>query len=176
MAHYLRNFLHRRPLIMLATALVLSGCTALPLRPTTTPQPTAEPAYNFTLAALTGESITLADLRGRWVIVNFWATWCAPCRAEMPYLQQLAQTHTDTLVVLGINMREEPAEIAPFVEELGLTFPILLNPTNEMLLWYSPRGLPLTSVIAPNGVAAYRQYGPLEPAPFDVWLAEQLSP
>lgn len=119
MAGYLQRFAIRRLMIGLIALLLVAGCISPASLPFATPQPTAEPPYNFTLTALTGESVTLADLRGRWVILNFWATWCAPCRAEMPYLQQLAQTHASSLVVLGINMREEPPEIQPFIDELA---------------------------------------------------------
>ena len=166
---------------MSAFALVLLlGCTAPPAgRPAATadsPAATtagAQPAHEFTLATLDGETVALYELRGRWVIVNFWATWCAPCRDEMPYLQGLAERYPESLVVLGINMREEPALVQRFVEEMGVTFPILLGPDDAMLLAYAPRGLPLTYVIAPSGAVARVQYGPLDADGFDEWTGRR---
>jgi thiol-disulfide isomerase/thioredoxin len=132
-------------------------------------------ARNFSLPAVDGGRVSLRELRERWVIVNFWATWCAPCREEMPYLQSLADVHAADLTVLGINMREDAATLTAFLTEVPVTFPILTQPDDATLLWYGPRGLPLTYVIAPDGTVAYQQYGPLRPEHFDRWLAEQLT-
>lgn len=155
--------------------LIASGCTTPPMTYATATVATVERAPTFQLPTLTGETIHLADLQGRYVLINFWATWCLPCREEMPYLQQLAATHADQLTVLGINMRESSAEIQPYVDELGITFPILIQPDDEMLLGYSVRGLPLSFVIAPSGELIFQQVGPLEAERFDLWLKEQLE-
>jgi thiol-disulfide isomerase/thioredoxin len=170
----------RRLALLLCLALppLLSGCSLLsPADAPSAAQPTAtrEIAHDFTLTTLDGEPIHLQDLQGRWVLINFWATWCGPCRDEMPYLQQIYDDYTNQLTVLGVNMREAPDEIQPFIDEIGVDFPILLNPNDEMLLWYGPRGLPLTYVIAPDGSVAHKQFGPLEPETFDAWLAAHLS-
>lgn len=179
--------LHRTAvLILLALCAVISqtavGCAALPVPapPQATPQaqltPTAspEPAHDFTLSTLDGGAITLATLQGRWVLINFWATWCEPCREEMPYLQALADTHAGDLVVLGVNMREDRDDVQAFADEIGIDFPILLQPDDAMLLAYGPRGLPLTYVVAPDGAVAFKQFGPLLPDTFDSWLATRL--
>ena len=120
-----------------------------------------EPAHDFALAKLDGGAVRLSDLRGQWVLVNFWATWCAPCRAEMPYLQYLASEHADSLTILAVNMREPPAVIAPFAAELGLDLPILLQPDDAMLLAYDVRGLPVSVLIDPAGMVVMRTVGPL---------------
>lgn len=176
--------------ICLSSVLWLNGCLVPPVTPrsaasTETPPaasvpPTTESDYvpapdlaqDFTLQSISGETVTLRELQGRWVILNFWATWCTPCREEMPYLQQLAGTAPDQIVVLGINMREDAAEIQPFLNEVGITFPILLDPTDEMLIWYGPRGLPLTYLIAPDSTVVYRRYGQLEPESLNAQLAD----
>jgi thiol-disulfide isomerase/thioredoxin len=137
-----------------------------------TPRPVA---HEFVLETLGGESVALADLRGRWVILNFWATWCLPCREEMPYLQEIADTYADQVTVLGINMREAAADVGPFAEATGIEFPILMQPDDAMLLWYGPRGLPLTYVIAPDGTVAYQQFGPLNPTRFTPWLEAEIG-
>lgn len=151
-----------------------SSSASAPVSPADAPPTTATFAPDFRLPTLAGDAVALRDQRGRWVLINFWATWCIPCREELPYLQQLADAHADQLTVLGINMRESAAEIQPFVEALGITFPILLQPDNETLLAYNIRGLPLSFVVSPQGELLWRQVGPLQTAVFDRWLAEQL--
>jgi thiol-disulfide isomerase/thioredoxin len=155
-------------------AIALTGCIPLPLI-TPPPDTTAELALDFHLTTLAGQPLALADLRGRWVLINFWATWCLPCRDEMPYLQQLADRHGDQLTVVGVNLREALTDVQPFVEELGLTFPILLQPDDATLLAYQVRGLPLSFVVSPRGELLFRQLGPLRPASFDAWLSEQMA-
>lgn len=163
---------------MIMVALLLAGCNALRngARPATsdnpiaTITPQAEVAHDFFLPALAGDKQKLSDLRGRWVVVNFWATWCAPCLQEMPYLQELADTHGDILTVLGINMREEPTQIAKFATDNGITFPLLLAPDDETLIAYNVIGLPATWLIAPDGTVVYKQFGALAPDEFNLLL------
>lgn len=155
---------------MALLGLVLPGCqgSIAPVTPTAL-------APHFQLATLTGESISLSELRGRWVVINFWATWCIPCREEMPYLQMLADQHADQLTVLAVNLREPASTIQPFVDELGLRLPILVLPDDQTLLAYGVRGLPLTVVVAPDGSLVLRQVGPLTPPSFDRWLMRTLD-
>jgi thiol-disulfide isomerase/thioredoxin len=141
----------------LVVVLVLAGCQT-PATPAS-----VQPAPDFTLTTLDGDRIQLAALRGRWVLVNFWATWCAPCREEMPYLHQLAVEHSDQLTVLAVNMRESEQEIAAFVDELDLELPVLLAPDDATLLAYNVRGLPLSVLIDPSGAVVRRIAGPIAP-------------
>lgn len=168
----------RTALLSLTLLLWITACSGAttPLAQTVPPSPTPELAHQFSLPSLNGDTVALQDLRGRWVIVNFWATWCGPCRDEMPYLEQIATDYADQVTVLGVNMREKPGEIRPFVNEVAVAFPILLDPDDEMLRWYSPRGLPLTYVVAPDGTVAYQQYGVLAPDVFDAWLQSNIHP
>ncbi len=144
--------------------------------PAQTPTPTSDAALapDFTATALTGETYVLSGLRGRWVILNFWATWCVPCAAEMPALQQIADAYADRLVLLGINLREDAATVAPFVAEHGLRFPILISPDDATLLNYQVVGLPQTLLISPNGEIVYRQFGPVELDAFSRELDAQI--
>ncbi len=155
---------------MLLAAVLLAGCR--PPESTTDDQlpegPVAyesleelEPAPDFELPKMDGGIVRLSELRGQWVLVNFWATWCAPCREEMPYLAQLASEHAGDVTVLAVNMREKPAMIAPFVAELGLNLPILLQPDDATLLAYDVRGLPVSVLIDPDGMVVLRTVGPL---------------
>lgn len=142
----------------------LGGCTLASQGTPPVATNEREPAPDFRLTTLDGQTVTLSDLQGRWVLINFWATWCSPCREELPYLQTLAATHADQLTILGINMRESETAIEPFVAELGLTFPILLQPDDNTLLNYGVRGLPLTFLIDPEGNLVWRQVGPFQSA------------
>lgn len=139
------------------------------------PPADADLALQFTMTSLDGEEVALASLRGRYVLVNFWATWCGPCRDEMPYLEQLSIDHADQLTVLGVNMNEEPERIYPFVEEFGLTFPVLLDPPDELIMENNVRGLPVSYVVGPDGTVVYRKIGEILPKQFDPWLAENLK-
>ncbi len=157
---------------MVCALMLLAGCQPygyvaddeLPAEPT--PVEIAEPlevAHDFALPTLDGATLRLSDLRGQWVLVNFWATWCAPCRDEMPYLDRLAADHADRLSVLAINMREPEATVRAFAEELDLHLPILLAPDDATLLAYYVRGVPVSVVIDPAGTVAQRIVGPLQP-------------
>jgi thiol-disulfide isomerase/thioredoxin len=129
---------------------------------------TPEPARDFTLQTLDGGSVTLSDLQGEWVLVNFWATWCAPCVAEMAYLEEVHQTRA--INVLGINYNEAPKDVQKFVDEHGVTFPILLEPDDVLKMVYEARALPRTVVVAPDGRVVNRTLGQLRPESFDAWL------
>lgn len=133
-----------------------------------------ELATDFSLPSLTGETVSLASLHGKFVLVNFWATWCIPCRKEMPYLQELSEKHGEQLVVLGVNMREDIDRVQPFVDKMALTFPILLKPTDELLIEHNVRGLPVSFVVDPDGAVIYRRAGEILPNEFDPWLAENM--
>ncbi len=118
-------------------------------------------APDFTLPDLQGRQVRLADFRGRRaVVLNFWATWCAPCRREMPTLERLARERAAVLVVLGVNLDSgDPAPVRAFIRELGLTFPILLDPERTLLARYRLVGVPTTFVLDRAGVIRYREVG-----------------
>ncbi len=111
-------------------------------------------APDFTLKTPQGESYTLSELKGKAVIVNIWATWCPPCRAEMPALQKLQDEYQARgLLVLAVNstVQDDPLAIAPFVKEYGLGFPILLDETGDVTRAYEVRALPSSYFITREG-------------------------
>ena len=121
------------------------------------------PAPDLALPQLDGTQRTLRALRGQVVLINIWATWCPPCRAEMPAIQQAYTAYRDRgLVVLGVNQREDVAAIAPFLEKYGLTFPILLD-DGQASARYQASALPSSFFVDRRGVirAVYR--GPMPP-------------
>lgn len=102
-------------------------------------------APDFSLNTPTGEKINLYQLRGQAVLVNIWATWCPPCRAEMPTIQKYYLQYKDQdFVVLGVNstIQDAPLAIIPFIKEYNLTFPILLDETGQLGPKYNLRSLP----------------------------------
>jgi peroxiredoxin len=112
-------------------------------------------APDFTLKTASGETYTLSDLQGQAVLVNIWATWCPPCRAEMPAIQAMYDEYKEQgLVVLAINstVQDNPLDIAPFVQQYSLTFPILLDETGEVSRAYQVRSLPSSYFINRQGI------------------------
>lgn len=133
-----------------------------------------QPAPDFELKNLAGETIRLSDFKGRPVLVNFWATWCAPCRAEAPELQRAAVEYKDKLVIIGVNMttNDTPAQVPAFVEEYGLTFPIVLDETGEVSQTYQVIGLPTSIFIDQAGLIKDVRLGPINQAYIEAKLAE----
>ncbi len=113
----------------------------------------------------TGEEISLSQYLGRPVLVNFWATWCGPCRLEMPHLQAAYEAYQDEgFVVLAIDTKfdEEPPVVLAFLDELGLTFPVVKDVTGDVeIKKYNVIGLPTSVFIDRHGVIQYVHRGPM---------------
>lgn len=113
------------------------------------------PAPDFELTATSGETIRLSDLRGQAVLVNLWATWCPPCREEMPSIEKVYNEYkAQGFVVLAVNMtyQDNAEKITPFLNERGLTFPVLLDESGNMANDYQLRSLPSSFFIGRDGV------------------------
>jgi peroxiredoxin len=109
-------------------------------------------APNFSLEQLNGSSMTLSDLRGKGVVLNFWGTWCEPCKSEMPALQKQYELNKDKgLVVIGVNIGQAQATVEPFVKQLGVSFPILLDSQSQITKLYRIGPIPTTFFIDPDG-------------------------
>ena len=123
--------------------------------------PTAQVAHAFTVPATAGQALSLARYRGQVVLLNFWATWCVPCREEMPAMERLYQRFRSRgLVILAVSVDKADAAVGPFVTELRLTYPIGLDPTMTVAKQYGVRGLPATFLITRTGMLAARALGP----------------
>ncbi len=128
-------------------------------------------ARDFALESLAGAEVSLADHAGKVVLVNFWATWCPPCMAEIPELQEAYETYQDEeLVVLGINV-EEPREIVePFVQSMGMTYPVLLDENGQVMEMYRALGLPMSLIVDRQGVIQVRHVGYLSAEQLERYL------
>lgn len=125
---------------------------------------TGEPA----LTDLAGRPVELADLAGRPVWIVFWATWCPPCKHEMPALSAAAETYADAgLVMLAISVEEPTGEVEAFVGELDLRMRVLTDPRGRSMRQWAVFGLPTHYLVAPDGSIAWRWFGPLDPEEID---------
>lgn len=131
-----------------------NASTASGAAPIAAPQ-TGFPAPGFTLQTADGETYSLSELKGKAVLVNLWATWCPPCRAEMPAIQKMVEEYKDQgFIVLAVNstIQDDAAQIPGFISEYDLTFPILLDSAGEVSRMYQVRSLPSTYFINRLGI------------------------
>jgi peroxiredoxin len=124
--------------------------------------PRPKPAADFTVPGLDGKTVRLQDFRSRVVLLNFWATWCPPCKEEMPSMERLYRRYKARgFVILGISIDADgAAAVAPFVKKLGLTFPIGLDPKMTVANRYGVRALPSTILVDRNQKTVAIAVGP----------------
>jgi thiol-disulfide isomerase/thioredoxin len=131
-------------------------------------RPWRGPTPPLELKDLAGNTHTLAQYLGRVVLINFWATWCPPCRDEMPSIQRLRdRLGGRPFVVLGVNYGESAARIGSFLEQVPVDFPMLRDPRHEAVEAWRVRTLPATFLIGPDGHARYSVVGEMD------WAADE---
>ena len=130
-------------------------------------------APDFKLFNLEGEEVQLNDFKGQPVLINFWATWCAPCRLEMPAMQNRFDKFADDgLQILAINFDEPLADVQAFADDLNLSFNILLDPGGVIQRAYRIRGYPTSFFLDANGVIKVVHIGVMTEGQLDDYLAE----
>lgn len=149
----------RRRLVAAAALLLVCGAGAAP--------------EEFILTDLNGTEHRLSEQRGKWVMLNFWATWCPPCIHEMPELEAFHQAHKERAVVWGVTFEDAPAElIGEFVADLDVTYPILGLGSAPITPFGTVRVLPTTYVIDPAGELVRRFEGPVTAAKLEAAMSQ----
>ena len=121
---------------------------------------TGAPAPTFQLNSNGGKPVALADLKGQIVLLNFWASWCGPCRQEMPILEQLnRQYHAKGVTLLGVNVEPDSAAAVNWLKATPVTFPILFDTDSKVSKLYEVEGMPNTVIVDRKGVVRYIHRG-----------------
>jgi peroxiredoxin len=152
--------IHVKPLLKhLLTSLLLGLATAA--------MAGTAPAPDFALKSDSGENLRLSELRGEVVLINFWASWCGPCRQEMPILNELHEQYQDMgFTVLGVNVEENSAQARKLLEDMPVTFPVLFDTDSKVSRQYDVVAMPSTVLVDRDGNVRYlhRGYNPGEEA------------
>jgi peroxiredoxin len=137
------------------------------------------PAPDFALKTPAGQTIQLSSLRGQWVFLNFWATWCPPCRQEMPTFQRLLDGKfgpvKDKVTVLAVDAMESAEQVNTYLQGLNLAIPVALDSDGAVNRLYGVVNLPITFVIDPAGIVRYEQLGEMTPELLLQYLEKQTS-
>lgn len=147
--------------IMVMTTWFVTACMAkYPIK--STPSPTPRSPIDLTLKDLQGSTVHLRELRGRVVLVNFWASWCSPCREEMPILDAFYQAHKSrNFTLVAINVSESASDAAEYVGERGYTFQVWSDPTGDTMIELGVNGLPASILLNEEGRLQKVWFGPL---------------
>ena len=122
--------------------------------------PASGPAPDFQLMSRDGNRVSLAELKGEVVMINFWATWCGPCRQEMPHLEALYQRYSSLgFTLLGVNVEEDPSGAEAWLEETPVSFPILFDSSNQVTSLYDIVAMPSTVLVDRQGNIRYLHHG-----------------
>jgi cytochrome c biogenesis protein CcmG/thiol:disulfide interchange protein DsbE len=133
-------------------------------------------AFDFSLDDTSGQRIKLSDLRGHPVVINFWASWCPPCRQELPALQSAYQRFRDQgVILLGVDVRESAEAVKNFAPQFGLTFPLLLDQDGALSERFQVRGIPTTVLLDAEGIVRARHVGPLTEDKFAEYVTPLLA-
>ena len=172
------------PVILMGVGLIVIGLVMLTLlgKDTETSEVSVVPAVvNFpapdiTLDDLSGNVVSLTDYRQKVVLLNNWATWCPPCKSEMPTLQKYYQDHAQQgFMLIGIEAGDSRDNVASFVAEYKLSFPILLDPNNKSLISFHNDSLPSSYVIDHTGTVILSWTGPISRAMLEKYLTPLLE-
>lgn len=149
-----------RRLAFVLAALVIGAAATAPASARQEPSLIGKPAPAFALKDIAGKPLALADYRGKVVLLDFWATWCVPCRVELPHFIELQKKYASRgFSMIGISMDDEPGLVAPFVKKYGMTYPVVIGDAALGDKYGSILGLPVAIIIDRNGVIRHRYDG-----------------
>jgi len=164
-----------RRIVLLALAVITIGLLALPGCGLTPAPIIGYPAPDFTLIDLDGNAVHLKDFRGKVVFLNFWATWCPPCRIEMPEMEELYQEYKDKdVAIIGVDLRESESSVKSFVEENGYSWTFVIDSTGEVARDYMVTLIPSSFFIDGDGIIRALQVGAMSKALMEIRLAEAM--
>jgi peroxiredoxin len=132
-------------------------------------------APNFTLKSNSGKNVKLSELRGQVILLNFWASWCGPCRQEMPLLEKLHKRYSALgFTVLGVNVEEDPRKAKTLLKDISVSFPILFDTSNKVSKQYKVSAMPSTVMIDRDGNMRYlhKGYKPGDEAQYKKWVKQ----
>ncbi len=145
--------MHRVKKILVSGMLVLATCNVQAAS-------TEIPAKDFYLKSITGENLRLEEFKGQVVLLNFWASWCGPCRQEMPFLEKIHTKYKDLgFSVIGVNIDEKTEDASGFLKKQPVTFPILLDANKKVSEDYNIMAMPTTYIIDQDGVIRFVHHG-----------------
>ena len=134
-----------------------------------------DPAPDFKLTALDGKPITLAALQGKVVLLNFWATWCGPCRAEIPDLVALQERYKGRLQIIGLNVDDEEADIQQYVQETGINYPVAMTSNDVRIQFGGIPALPTSFLLDTEGRVVQKHVGLWNPAVYETEIRALLG-
>jgi thiol-disulfide isomerase/thioredoxin len=166
-------------LILLLSLLLLTGCSvnsegALTEKTKNNSEPKiglgiGNQAPDFTITMDNGQSLKLSELKGQPVFLNFWASWCPPCKKEMPDIEKIFKEERKVKII-AVNIKETPMEVRSFLNSNGFTFPIGYDPKGEISSLYMATGIPTSYAIDRNGIIRHQIQGPLTYAQLNQWF------
>ena len=135
-----------------------------------------KPAPQMIFTTFDGETLDLHEQRGKPVVINFWASWCAPCRQEAAVLENLWQTHRDNDVVfIGVDIQDSDSDARAFISEFGISYPNGMDTDGRISIDYGVIGIPVTFLINRDGVVARRWVGGVRASQMSEWLDELVA-
>jgi len=150
----------RKTMSTLLRSVAMSALLAAPVVAGNATGGAAAPAAEFSLKSRAGEAVSLSGLRGQVVLINFWATWCGPCRKEMPLLEQIQKKYAPLgFTMLGVNVEEDTRLMDTFLKDVPVSFPILLDPANGVSKLYNVSAMPSTVIVDRKGNVRFIHQG-----------------
>jgi len=172
------------PLVLIGVGLIILGLVITKVLTsgdfstdyTVVPSTVNFPAPELTLNDLAGRKVNLSDYRQQIVLINNWATWCPPCKAEMPILIKYFKAHSDQgFMLIGIEAGDSAEDVESFVDKYGINFPVLLDPNDKSLIAFHNDSLPSSYVVDHNGSVILAWTGPINRAMLEKYLTPLLE-